>query len=214
MDGDFANTEVYQLHIALREISPAIWRRVLVRSDCTILDLHYTIQLTMGWMDKHLNCFTIHGKDYGVSHIGGMSFVDDPRKVRLADFRFRPKERFLYEYDFGDEWEHDIRLERTLPFDPSRTYPVCIAGRRACPPEDCGGSWAFMAWEQAYDPHYVLLRLEEMADDGVDDIERYRFELDEGNTWLRKEQFDRREINRRLKQYALGDEDWQWALCD
>ena len=59
MDGDIPSTEVYQLHIALREISPAIWRRVLVRFDSTILDLHYVIQLTMGWTDKHLNCFTI-----------------------------------------------------------------------------------------------------------------------------------------------------------
>jgi hypothetical protein len=64
MDGDIASTEVYQLHIALREIGPAICRRVLVRSDSTIEDLHYTIQLAMGWTDKHLNCFTIHGKDY------------------------------------------------------------------------------------------------------------------------------------------------------
>ena len=59
-----------------------------------------------------------------------------------------------------------------------------------------------------------MLRLEEMVDDGVDDIERYRFELDEFNTWSKKEPFDRREINRRLKQYALGDEGWKWALCD
>ena len=123
MDGDIASTQVYQLHIALREISPAIWRRVLVRSDSTIEDLHYTIQLAVGWIDKHLNCFTIHGKDYGVYHIGGMGFANDPRTVRLADFCFRPKERFLYEYDFGDEWQHDIRLESSLPFDPSRTYP-------------------------------------------------------------------------------------------
>lgn len=148
MDVVIARKEVYQLRIALREISPAIWRRALVRSDSTIADLHYTLQLAMGWSDSHLNCFIIHGKDYGVYHSGGMSFADDPQNVRLADFRFRVKERFLYEYDFGDEWQHDVRFERKLPFDPKRIYPVCIGGRRACPSEDCGGPWAFMELEQ------------------------------------------------------------------
>jgi hypothetical protein len=112
MEWDIATTEVYQLRIALREISPAIWRRVLVRSDSTIADLHYTLQLAMGWTDSHLTRFIIHGKDYGVYHMGGMSFTDDPPRVRLADFRFRVKERFLYEYDFGDGWQHDVRIEQ------------------------------------------------------------------------------------------------------
>ena len=80
----------------LREISPAIWRRVLVRSDSTISDLHYTIQLAMGWTDAHLHCFTIHGKDYGESRRGGLSFADNSRKVHLSDFGFRRNERFLY----------------------------------------------------------------------------------------------------------------------
>lgn len=114
MDEGIATTEVYQLRIALREISPAIWRRVLVRSDSTIADLHYTLQLAMGWSDLHLNRFSIHGKDYGVYHLGGIGFEDDPRKVCLADFRFRVKERFLYEYDFGDGWQHEVRVERKL----------------------------------------------------------------------------------------------------
>lgn len=130
MDGDIATTEIYQL----REISPAIWRRVLIRSDSTIADLHYTLQLAMGWSDFHLNRFSIHGKDYGVYHIGGISFMDDPKAVRVADFRFRIKERFVYEYDFVDGWQHGVRVERKLPLEPKRSYPVCIGGRRACPP--------------------------------------------------------------------------------
>jgi hypothetical protein len=214
MDGVTAKTEVYQLRIALREISPAIWRRVLVRSDRTIEDLHYTLQLVMGWGDLHLNRFIIHGKDYGVYHDGGISFGDDPRTVRLADFRFRVKERFLYEYDFGDLWQHDIRLERKLPVDPKRIYPVCIGGRRACPPEDCGGPWAFMELEHHYSIFNIVDRLEEIIEDEDDDIECYREELDECCQWLKKEHFDRRQVNRRLKQYALDDEAWMWALSE
>jgi Plasmid pRiA4b ORF-3-like protein len=72
----------YQLRVVLRGISPLIWRRLLVRSDSSIADLHYTLQLAMGWTDTHLHCFHIHGKDYGVGHSGGMSFADDPHGVR------------------------------------------------------------------------------------------------------------------------------------
>ena len=96
---------------------------MLVRSDSTIKDLHYIMQLLMGWSDYHLNRFTIHGKDYGVFHVGGTSFTDDPSEAHLADFQFRPKERFLYEYDFIDEWTFDIRLEQILPLDPRKHYP-------------------------------------------------------------------------------------------
>lgn len=112
--------EGYQFRVYLREISPAIWRRLLLRDDQTIADLHYTLQITMGWSDYHLNRFIIHGKQFGVYHIGGMSFSDDPHEVYLRDFRFRPRERFLYEYDFGDLWQHEIRLERKLPLDPNK----------------------------------------------------------------------------------------------
>ena len=214
MDGDITTTEVYQLRIVLREISPAIWRRVLVRSDSTISDLHYTLQLAMGWSDFHLNRFSIHGKDYGVYHIGGMSFTDDPNQVHLSDFRFRLKERFMYEYDFGDGWQHDVRVEQTLPLDSKRIYPVCIGGRRACPPEDCGGPWAFMELEQHYSVFHIVERLEEIFEEEADDSEYYREELDTCCRWLQKEHFDRRAVNRRLKQYALGEEEWMSALSE
>ena len=71
-----------------------IWR-LLVRSDSTIADLHYTLQIALGWTDVHLHCFHIHGKDYGIAQLGGLSFADDPEKVYLADFGFRRRERFF-----------------------------------------------------------------------------------------------------------------------
>jgi hypothetical protein len=168
----------------------------------------------MGWTDSHLNRFIIHGTEYGVSHVGGSCFSDDPRQVQLAEFGFRVRERFLYEYDFGDLWQHDIRVERIGPVEPTRTYPLCIGGRRACPPEDCGGPWAFMELEQQYSIVHIVERLEEIVEDEEDDLECSRDELDTFRVWLRKERFDRREVNRRLKQYALGDRDWQQALSE
>ena len=133
----------YQLKIVLRGVSPMIWRRVLVRSDTTIAELHHIIQTVMGWDDWHLHRFHIHGKDYGIAYIGGISFADDPHEVRLERFRLRPGERFLYEYNFFDFWEFDLRLEQILPLEPKRQYPTCIGGRHAAPPEDCGGPPAY-----------------------------------------------------------------------
>ena len=200
--------EVYQFRVYLREISPAIWRRLLLRSDQTIADLHYALQIAMGWSDFHLNRFVIHGKDFGVAHIGGMSFSDDPSTVKLSDFRFCLRERFLYEYDFGDQWEHEIRLEQKLPIDPKQTYPVCIGGSRQAPPEDCGGPFAFQALESHYSLPYIAEKLWEIIE--YDRHDEYWEELHEFRYWLTVNQFDRRAVNRRLKQYAIGDDEWRW----
>src|SRR6266852_2151252 len=135
---------VYQLRLVLRGVSPLIWRRLLVRSDSTIADLHRTLQVAFGWSDEHLHRFVIHGR------MQGMESLVDPRHVRLADLGLRLRERFLYEYDFIDGWQHDVRLERILPLASARRYPVCIGGRRAAPPEDCGGPWAFLELRQHY----------------------------------------------------------------
>ena len=95
MTGQNGDVFVYQLRVWLREISPAIWRRLLVRSDSTVADLHYTLQIALGWTDSHLHQFLIRAKRYGVPRMGGVSFADDPNQVRLGDFRFREKECFL-----------------------------------------------------------------------------------------------------------------------
>src|SRR5438477_1061276 len=100
---------VYQLRVVLRGVSPLIWRRLLVRDDSTIADLHATLQIALGWSDEHLNRFVIHGREYGVGHLGGISFRDDSRRVRLADLGLRLREGVLYEYDFSDVWQDDVR---------------------------------------------------------------------------------------------------------
>src|SRR6266849_9372276 len=118
---------VYQLRVVLRGVSPLIWRRLLVRSDSTIADLHRALQIAFGWSGEHLHRFVIHGRMHG------MESLVDPRHVRLADLGLRVRESFLYEYDFIDGWQHDVRLERIVPPDSHRRYPVCIGGRRAAP---------------------------------------------------------------------------------
>ena len=203
--------EAYQLHLLLREISPAIWRRVLVRGDATIADLHCTIQLTMGWSDTHLNRFHIYGKDYGVPHEGGMSFSDRPSEIRLCDFGLRRRERFLYEYDFADGWQLDVRLECREPISPTRDYPKCIGGSRACPPEDCGGAWAFMALEDHYNPIAILCRLQAFVD-GDEDVPDLLEELEAMRRWLNKDRFDIDMVNERLARYRNADNPLEYSV--
>jgi hypothetical protein len=200
---------IYQLRVVLLGISPIIWRRLLVRGDSTIADLHHTLQITFGWSDDHLHRFLIHGKQYGVAYIGGITFRDDPRRIKLSDLGLRVKEKFFYEYDFNDQWRHLIRVEAILPSEPDRRYPVCIGGKRDAPPEDCGGHWAFMerrdempceVWERFW-------RLKEVVDAGDLDAVREQMEsLESIREWLTLGRFDRRAINCRLKQDAEKDQ--------
>ena len=115
---------VYQLRVVLHGISPLIWRRILVRSDSAVAELHATLQLVFGWSDEHLHRFVVHGRQYGISYAGGLSFRDDPHEVLLADLGLRAGERFVYEYDFTDGWRHDVRVEAILPVEPARRYPA------------------------------------------------------------------------------------------
>ncbi|RZL88381.1 MAG: plasmid pRiA4b ORF-3 family protein [Variovorax sp.] len=130
---------VLQLRAVLRSISPLISRRLLVRGDTSVARLHQILQVAFGWQDMHLHCFELRGRQYGVHQEGGVFFDTDAHEALIGQLNLRRLERFTYEYDFGDGWVHDLRIEATLPLDPKRVYPVCIAGRRAAPPEDCGG---------------------------------------------------------------------------
>jgi len=138
--------QIYQLKLVLRGISPQIWRRVLVDADTSLADLHRIFQIAMGWQDQHLHRFRIHGKDFGISYPGGRIFSDDPNQVRLSQFRLRPSERFLYEYDFTDRWRLNVRLQAVLPAEAQQVYPVCTAGKYVCPPQDCSGVEDYLAY--------------------------------------------------------------------
>ena len=118
-----------------------IWRRVLVGSDTTLLELHEVIQLSMGWEGSHLWTFSINGREYG--HAYGAGLGKETYETTLSDLGLRVRERFLYEYDFGDYWQHEMRLEKIQEPEPKKHHPVCTGGKRACPPEDCGGPWTY-----------------------------------------------------------------------
>jgi Plasmid pRiA4b ORF-3-like protein len=205
--------EVYLLYTWLRRINPLIWRRVLVRADNTLADLHYIIQIAFSWTDFHLHRFRLHKKDFAVPRVEGLADAHDARQVTLGELHFRLNERFLYEYDFGDQWEHEVRVEKILPFEARRKYPVCIGGQRAGPPEDCGGPQAYdvMRIEAPWRVGEILDELREALNAKDEEAVRDRVEeLRSWREWLSLDTFDRRTVNRRLRQYGAGNDDWQW----
>jgi hypothetical protein len=143
-ESDGHEAQVYQLRAVLRGISPLIWRRLLVRSDSTVAQLHEVLQIAFGWDDEHLNRFEIRGREYAAYRDGNGMIGIDARDVRLCDLKLRRLERFVYEYDFGDSWIHDLRLETTLPLNPRKIYR-CVsresARRRQRTAGDPSHSW-------------------------------------------------------------------------
>lgn len=139
-----ADPRVYQLKISLKRSKPLIWRRVLVPGDYELDFLHAVFQYVMGWTFSHLHDFFINGEHYGDLASAGedLGFLDE-RDFRLREMVSKPREKFLYEYDFGDDWEHEVVVEKILAPKAGEFYPVCTGGKGACPPEDCGGVWGY-----------------------------------------------------------------------
>jgi hypothetical protein len=194
--------EVYQLRIWIREISPQIWRRLLVRNDSTIAQLHEILQIAFDWSDEHLHQFLIRGKPYGICKPGGISFCDNPHQVRLCDFHFRCKEKWVYEYDLTDWWQHEIRLEQILPLDPAKRYPICLSGKRRVPLEGSGGPWAFMALRDQHPLFQVMPQFAQLLLNHYNELDDYQDELRQLAYWMVYEDFDRQKVNRRLAEYA------------
>jgi Plasmid pRiA4b ORF-3-like protein len=138
-----SNQTVYQLKITLKNIRPPIWRRIQVLSSTTLQQLHLIVQEVMGWDNYHMHSWTIAGIDYGQPEPEYDFNVRSEKTVKLSQVVKGEKSKFFYTYDFGDSWEHEILVEKELPSTPDTNYPVCITGKRACPPEDCGGSWGY-----------------------------------------------------------------------
>jgi hypothetical protein len=143
-------TPIYQLKITLKGIRPPIWRRVQVAGNIGLADLHDVIQTAMGWYDYHLHAFTIGGETYygdqeSALELGGRT----TGRTRLNQVADCEGARLRYEYDFGDSWEHEVLVEKILPVEPGQRYPRCLAGRRACPPEDVGGVWGYAEFLEA-----------------------------------------------------------------
>ncbi|MBL7111168.1 MAG: plasmid pRiA4b ORF-3 family protein [Bacteroidales bacterium] len=135
----------YQIQIALKGSKPKIWRRVLIPSGMLLSDLHYVIQIVMGWTNTHLHEFIHNGISYSEPDDEMLDGLDaeDSTSVKVFDLLEREKDSLIYEYDFGDSWEHQIILEKVLPATGGIQLPVCLDGKMNCPPEDSGGVWGY-----------------------------------------------------------------------
>ncbi len=150
-----ANTaEIYQLKITLKGSKPPIWRRIQVPSNINLSKLHLVFQEAMGWCNAHLHVFYIGGMQYGEPEPDQYSEINDEHTVKLNQV-VDEKAKFFYEYDFGDSWEHEIVVEKSLSLEAGVQYPICVTGKRACPPEDCGGIWGYAELLEAIsDPNH------------------------------------------------------------
>ncbi|MFQ5883046.1 MAG: plasmid pRiA4b ORF-3 family protein [Candidatus Methylomirabilales bacterium] len=140
----------YELKVTLRGTKPPIWRRLEVKADTRLFEFHQILQVAMGWTDSHMHQFVAKGKCYGAPDPGFLPDRENEKKVRLDQVLRKPKDRMIYEYDFGDSWEHEVVVERVMPAEPGpHRYPSVTAGKRACPPEDCGGIPGFYHFLEA-----------------------------------------------------------------
>lgn len=166
----FLSVELYQLKISLRDIKPLIWHRVIVPSSFTLARLHDVFQICMGWQNVHLYQFEFGKLRFGVPDEEFPDHILNARGVKLSDIVDHLPRKITYVYDFGDWWEHEVKIEKIIAAEKGKRYPLCVEGARACPPEDCGGipgyedvlqalaspkkkeSRDILEWVGAYDP--------------------------------------------------------------
>ncbi len=122
----------------------------MISSTTDLAELHEIIQVAMGWTDSHMHQFIANGVFYGTPEPEFDFDVTPEYDVRIGAILKQEKDWLIYEYDFGDSWEHKIVLEKILPFNPKEQLPKCVTGRRGCPPEDVGGIWGYQEFLEAY----------------------------------------------------------------
>jgi hypothetical protein len=136
-----AHNVIVQIKIKLLGVTkPPVWRRVQLRADTRLDQLHEILQAALGWQNYHMHVFSFGEEGFGVPD-PERGFSDE-RQVTLGEL-IDLGARFRYTYDFGDDWEHEIVVEDLLDADPDTHYPVLVAAKGACPPEDCGGPWGY-----------------------------------------------------------------------
>lgn len=183
--------QIYQIKVTLDDTHPPIWRRILVPGNSSLLQLHDILQIVMGWEDYHLHMYTIEGLIYGDpadDEYGDLGTINEA-DYKLSQVIYREGQRFKYEYDFGDSWDHTLLVEKILPPVEGTRYPLCLKGKRACPPEDVGGVWGYENF------------LEAIRDPAHDEHEEYL-------AWVGgefdPEDFDLEEINIGLRRMGRG----------
>lgn len=177
-----------QFKVQLRYIRPPIWRRVVLPDNASLGDLHAVIQTAMGWYNCHLHSFRIGGVYYTSRPASQMEDMDmeNEERVPLAEVVTRAKQKFIYEYDFGDCWEHEIVAEKFLTLDPAAKYPVCLGGARACPPEDCGSFPGYLDILEALTAKTPTEEQKDLLEWVGEDYDPERFDLDAVNRRLRQ----------------------------
>ena len=176
---------VYQIKVTLKGSKPPIWRRMQVTSETTLAQFHRILQWVMGWEGYHLYQFVVAGMEYSDPRALEEMEGEDAQRVTLETVEQGEKSKFLYEYDFGDSWDHELLVEKVLPRDEGKRYPLCLAGKRACPPEDCGGIWGYAGFLAAIrDPKHPehAAMLEWVGGEFDPDL----FDLDEVNRKLQR----------------------------
>jgi hypothetical protein len=138
--------QIFQLKVSLSDVTPAVWRRVLVPGGYTLDRVHRVFQYVMGWQDCHLHSF---GVQYGEPDPDSDVTLRDELDARL-DAVVTKGSRLRYTYDFGDWWEHDVTVEDVFGADPDERYPICLDGERAAPPEDVGGPFGYRLFLAAF----------------------------------------------------------------
>jgi hypothetical protein len=137
-----SNDVIVQIEVKLLGVTkPPVWRRLQLRADTTLDHLHEMLVAAFGWQDYHMHCFSSGPEEFGVPD-PELGFIDE-RHVTLGELIGGVGDRLRYAYDFGDDWQHEIVVEELLDPDPEIHYPVLVAAKGACPPEDCGGPWGY-----------------------------------------------------------------------
>jgi hypothetical protein len=218
------NLQVYQFKVYLKDINPMIWRRFLIQNNRTLKDLHYAIQILMGWTDYHLNEFIIKGRKYTVPNMIAYSSScgEYGSDIKLEEFNFKRNEKFLYSYDFTAGWEFEVRLETIEPPKNKKLYPICISGSGASPDEECGGPDIFSELKDYWSikAYHILIEFltalvdEKNSDNKMIDEVFNRHELREASYWLNIHKYERKEVNKFLTLYAKGDDSWQEAFAE
>lgn len=145
----------YQLKITIQEIRPPIWRRVRLPGRMSVEALHRVIQIAFGWTNSHLHEFRIGETSYGQPDEPSELEMLDERRVSVADAIEKKTKRFLYTYDFGDDWRHEVVVEKVEPAGPGEDRAACLGGKRHGPPDDCGGPWGYVEFLEAIqDPRH------------------------------------------------------------
>lgn len=182
----------YQIKVTLSHIKPPIWRRLVIDNRVPLDVLHDAIQISMGWTNSHMHQFidsegVVYGQSYDDEFMPSLgSNTVEESAVLLNEVLKQEKDWIQYEYDFGDGWEHKILLEKIIPHKKSQFPIVCLKGKRACPPEDCGGPWGYAHMlEQLADPEDEEEHAELLEWLG-DDFQPENFDLEETNQILQE----------------------------